>query len=79
MENNSNKSSFEIISGAICGILMILSIIAYLLFGFLANLWHPGWIIVVCTALLCGIVGIIGNLCTSLKLIKKEKENNETK
>ncbi|MDE6000847.1 MAG: helix-turn-helix domain-containing protein, partial [Clostridia bacterium] len=41
--------------GAVCGVIMLLSVIAYLLCGALANLWHPLWIILIAAAFLCAI------------------------
>lgn len=43
--------------GAVCGLIMLTCIIVYLLLGALLALWHPYWIIVVCGAIVCGIVG----------------------
>lgn len=47
-------------TGGICGIVMLTCIIVYLFLGALCGLWHPFWIIVVCGALACGVIGIIG-------------------
>ncbi len=49
-------------TGAICGTVMLLCIIAYLLCGALFGLWHPHWIIVAAGAVFCGIVGAFGAL-----------------
>ena len=75
--NNENKTKEQIICEAVCGILMLLSVIVYILIGFLANLWHPGWLVIVCSALVCGIINCISNLVINLKQ-KANKEGNDT-
>lgn len=77
MSQNENKSLAKIISGAVCGILMLSCIITYLVLGVTIGLWHPGWLIVVCGAIACGIVGIIGDLVTNIKEYKAEKANRK--
>ena len=47
------------LSEKICAVIMILAIIAYLLMGFLGDLWHPGWIVFPVAALLCGIISVV--------------------
>lgn len=71
------KTKAQIISDGVCGILMLLSIIAYLIVGFTANIWHPTWLIIVCTALVCGIIGVVSNTVARLK--NNENKNNENK
>ncbi len=53
------------IIGGICGIVMLSCIIAYLLVGALANLWHPCWAIVVGGVVVDGILGTVGNIKTA--------------
>lgn len=48
--------------GAVCGTIMLLCIICYLLLGALASLWHPMWIIIVSGAVACGIIGSLGEV-----------------
>lgn len=48
--------------GAVCGILMLSCIIAYLLLGALANLWHPLWIILIGGAFVCAIIAMIAGI-----------------
>lgn len=62
LENGKNPYS-----ESICGILMLACIIAYLLCGALANLWHPYWLIIVVGGVLDGIIGAVGNCFTSKK------------
>lgn len=61
-------------TGAICGLVMLTCIITYLLLGSILNLWHPYWFIMVIGAVICGILGPIGNI-----LIYKSKNSNEQK
>lgn len=70
---NKRKTKSQIICDAVCGILMILAIISYLLVGFITNIWHPTWLIFVVSALICGIIGIITNTTTDLKKLSKEE------
>ena len=49
------------INAAFCAIVFLVSIPAYLVMGFLWNLWHPGWLIFVAATVLCGISSV---LCT---------------
>lgn len=54
----NHKDGHDTLGGKICGALMLLATILYLLLGFLWKLWHPGWIVFPVAALLCAIVGI---------------------
>lgn len=58
--NRKREHGENPVTGAICGSVMLSCIIAYLLLGALANLWHPYWILIVAGAALCGIIGAIG-------------------
>lgn len=49
------------INAALCAIVFLVAILAYLVMGFLWNLWHPGWLIFVAATVLCGISSV---LCT---------------
>lgn len=55
------------VTGAICGIVMLCCIIAYLLLGAFANLWHPMWMLVVCGAVASGIIGATGEAIAAKK------------
>ncbi len=72
--NKKQKSKSQIICDAVCGILMIVATIAYLLVGFLTNIWHPTWLIFVVTALVSAIIGIVSNTSTDLKNLPKNDE-----
>ena len=49
------------INAAFCAIVFLVAIPAYLVMGFMWNLWHPGWLIFVVATVLCGISSV---LCT---------------
>ncbi len=53
-------------TGGICGIVVLACIIAYLLLGALANLWHPYWIVVIVGVAVGSLIAAIGN-CFGLK------------
>ncbi|MDE6273981.1 MAG: helix-turn-helix domain-containing protein [Clostridiales bacterium] len=53
-----HRDGHDTLGGKICGALMLLATILYLLLGFVWQLWHPGWIVFPVAALLCAIVGI---------------------
>ncbi|MDE6597815.1 MAG: hypothetical protein K2K60_04165, partial [Clostridia bacterium] len=50
--------------GAACGIIMLSCVIAYLLLGALANLWHPLWVIIVGGAFTCAIIAMTAAIIT---------------
>lgn len=72
------KSKAVIISDAICGILMLASILAFVLVGIFAHVWHPTWVIIVGTAILCGIISIAVNTYANLHK-EEEKESVSNK
>lgn len=67
----------KIITDAICGLLMTTSILVYLVLGFVLNFWHPGWLIIVCSAFVSGIITIITNMVIDLKKASKEETNQD--
>lgn len=73
------KSKFQIIGGAVCGALMIVSIAIYLILGITIGFWHPGWLIPACSALACGVVGIVTDTITKLSALKNETSEKEEK
>ena len=60
------KSKAQIICDAICGILMLASILVFILVGIFANIWHPTWIVIPCSEIVCGIVSISINTYANL-------------
>jgi len=45
--------------GKLCGVLWILAVLGYLLWGFLADGWGKGWVLFVAAALLSGVIGVV--------------------
>ena len=78
---NKNTSRLQIISDAVCGVLMLASILTFLLVGiFVPDSWHPMWVILPSAGLMCGIISIITGAivkCKGLKEEHKEIENVE--
>lgn len=76
---NREKREYRIAKGknpytdAICGFIMLICIISYLLVGALANLWHPCWVIIVGGVVADGIIGSIGNYFA----YKNSRERND--
>lgn len=61
------KNVVDRISGAVCALLFLSGLIAYLLIGTLRGLWHPYWVIIPACALGCGIVGSVFDLLNKPK------------
>ena len=68
-----SKNKIKIISDAICGVLMLLSILAFVLIGVFTNIWHPTWVILVIASILDGVISIIVVACVKVK--KKDSES----
>ena len=73
------KSKAQIISDACCGVLMLVSILVFLFVGIFADTWHPTWIILPSSGILCGIISIIVSTYTSLKVTDAPKVEQEKK
>jgi len=73
------KPKSQMISDAVCGVLMLVSILVYLLIGVIANIWHPTWIIVVSAGLICGIISIcVGTFNNVSKSKELDNDTNKT-
>lgn len=72
-----NKSL--IIADAVCGIIMLVSVLVYLILGLTINFWHPGWMIIVGAVIVSGIISIIFNARANLKDEKQEEEPKKFK
>ncbi len=60
--NKENTEEYKEIHnkiGKICGIIMLVTTIIFLLWGFTLNMWHINWIVYPIAGILCGIVGTI--------------------
>ena len=73
------KSKAQIISDAVCGVLMLVSILFFGLFGLFTNIWHPTWFVVPSSGLVCGIISIIVNTYVSIKSKETVEEKKEEK
>lgn len=75
------KSKAQIICDAICGILMLASILVFILVGIFANIWHPTWIVIPCSGIVCGIVSISINTYANLhtETPKTEEKSGDKK
>ena len=73
------KTKAQVISDAFCGILMLASIMAFVLIGIFAHTWHPTWVIIVFSALVCGIVSIAVNTYSNLHREDKAEEDKKSK
>ena len=61
-------------TGGICGIVMLVCVMLYLILGVTTDLWHPLWVIPACGAVSCGIIGAVGDA-----IVCKNKEKNKDK
>lgn len=66
----------QIISGAFCGILIMLCVIAYLIVGFCTGIWHPTWLIIVGGAIVDAIIGIVVDTMAKLKQTENQEKND---
>lgn len=62
--NKSNRLDFNSsfngrLKNALCGVIMMLATIVFLILGFVWNLWHPGWVCFPVGGILCGILTTI--------------------
>lgn len=68
---NKKTTKIQIISDAICGVLMLASILTFLLVGiFVPDSWHPMWVILPSAGLTCGIVSIITSAIVNCRNLK---------
>ncbi len=68
------KTVMEKISCCVCASLVALGAIAYVIAGLLTGLWHPLWCIAASSAIGCGIVGGIFDLCDREKKAEKRRK-----
>jgi len=60
------RTKAQIVSDAVCGILMLVSLMFFILVGIFAHIWHPTWIVIPCSGLVCGIISITVNTYVNL-------------
>lgn len=57
---HKQPSKLEIVAGMLSGVLFLVAIIAYLLIGFLAGIWHPTWVMFLAPIVVSSLVVAIG-------------------
>ncbi len=70
------KDKWQIIGGACCSVIVLVSIMVYLILGVTDGIWHPGWLIPVCAALFCGVIGSVTSAISKL-IVDKEDEKEQ--
>ncbi len=73
----TEKSKVAIILDAVCGTLMLVCTLAYLLIGVVKNIWHPTWIIIVVGGFVCALIGIITDAMTKINAKNNETQNKD--
>lgn len=58
-ENSEEYKKQNNLVGKICGVLMMLATIIFLIWGFTTNMWYINWIVFPISGILCGIISII--------------------
>lgn len=61
-ESRGEKSRKERIIEVICGVIMLSATAAFLLMGFICNLWHPGWVVFPVGGIICSIVRLLSGI-----------------
>lgn len=60
-ENSEEYKKENSLVGKICGVIMLVATILFLVSGFVYNMWHISWIVYPIGGIMCGIVGTIFN------------------
>ena len=58
--NHNKNTKLGIVVGALTGTLYLMAIIAYLLIGFLAGIWHPSWLVFLAPIVISSFITSIG-------------------
>lgn len=73
------KNKTKVIIDAICGSLIMLSILLYIILGLAVKWWHPGWVIIVGTIIVVSIISIITNAVVEVNKTPQDKTPEEKK
>ena len=74
---DKKKSKASIILDGVCGLIMVVCTLVYLLIGFIANIWHPTWVVFVIGGVVCAIIGIIKDTILKVKTQDQQKHFEE--
>ena len=58
---NKENNKLSIVTSALTGTLYLVAIIAYLLVGFLAGIWHPTWLVFLAPIVISSVITAIGD------------------
>lgn len=67
------KSKARIISDAICGVVLLCAILAFILIVAFTGKWHPTWVILPCAIVFVSIVTIVVN---ALNRVQTDKDKD---
>ena len=65
------KTLSELVCGCVCATLILLGLAVYFTLGLMFDLWHPYWVIIPSSALLCGMIGVLFDIGDRAKREKK--------
>lgn len=71
-EDDENETLLDRVKDAVCGLIMLLGLAAYLISGAIFGVWHPYWIILPICGMLCGLIGITFDVCNKEKIERKQ-------
>ena len=71
------KTKEKVICDAVCGLVMLMCVMAYLIIGIFTNQWHPYWIIPACGGIVCAVVSLVFNTIANVKEIDKQNKNSQ--
>lgn len=69
--DGANAKTIDKVCGLVCTFVFFAGLATFLVLGAVKNLWHPCWVIVPVSAFLCGVIGLIFDLCNKEKREKK--------
>lgn len=70
------KNNLKLISDAICGCLVLISVLVYVILGLAIGWWHPGWVIIVGAAIVSGIISIVTGAIVASKAQDEPKKED---
>lgn len=56
---NKDRYRNQLLIDKVCSIILLTSIIIFLIAGFIFNLWHPGWVVIIFGCIFCVLASII--------------------